>query len=355
MKKVVSILIITVMLLTVFAMPAGATSIEYKFGDVNMDRSLSVLDSTEIMLHCAKNVELEHISKALADFDNDSYITVMDATSIQMYLAKLIQHPRDNSYLEFYVEIEDIYFGKNVVPLTGRSVEFYTILDGVYNATGDKDVRYSYSFKGITDESYSETYEAVYSSYAPMKFDNPGIYEVTVTVYQMYNVGTYNFTKQFEVLPAIEFDGLRFVDYDLQKDSAKPTEDVKEVQHELVFNDRSEFSTDEYGYTYTSSRFVALIHTKDEYDRLFGINNQKFSDEFFEDKSLAIAVTLGNEWYDYSEIHQLLVKDDVLYIGVIDGNNNPYEGIEHPAGPTWYSFAAVDKADVEHITAVQRF
>ena len=45
----------------------------------------------------------------------------------------------------------------------------------------------------------------------------------------------------------------------------------------------------------------------------------------------------------------------MLYVDVSYRNNSPYEGIELPAAPMWYSFAAVDKADVENITAVHRY
>lgn len=84
MKKLVSILIITMLLFTAFVMPADATQIVYMFGDVNMDKSLDVIDSTGILRHCAKIDELEHIPNALADFDNDDIITVVDATFIQI-------------------------------------------------------------------------------------------------------------------------------------------------------------------------------------------------------------------------------------------------------------------------------
>lgn len=363
MKKLVSIFIITALLVTAFVLPANATNIDYMYGDVNMDNDLNVLDSTAILCHCAKVVELKHIAGALADFDNDSRITVMDATSIQMYKAKLVEHPRNDEWLEYYVEIEDLNIGyENDLLLTEGTVSFKPVFDEIYNTTGDKNVVSKYIFKGITDETFEESYPEIgYQNGVSMyrSFSEPGVYEVTVYVKKEYEFGTYSFTKQFEVLPRIEFDGKLFTDYsdysNYWDDYPRPPEDASEVDYEIVLNSSAMHLDNSYGSVFRSERCVALIHTKDEYDRFFGVNNTKFDDEFFATKSLVVALSRGYEYYDYSKIHNIIMKDDVLYVGVAYGNNSPYEGIELPVAPMWYSFASVDKADVEHIRAVQRY
>ena len=360
MKKLVSILIITMLLFTAFVMPAGATQIVYMFGDVNMDKSLDVIDSTGILRHCAKIDELEHIPNALADFDNDDIITVVDATFIQMYTAHLVEHPRRNEYLEYYVEIDDIAMSvyANGLPVTNRSMSFAPVFDEVYNTTGDKNVLAKYIFKGITDPSYYEEYSTpAYSSNlsASKSFSEPGIYEVTVKVWKEYDNGTYSFTKQFEVLPSITFDGLRFVDYTTNKNYVKPPEGASELEYEVVLDQSDLFLDKGYGSVPRTERCLALIHTKDEYDRFFGVDNTKFDDEFFKEKSLVVTMTMGYEYYDYAPIRHIFVKDDVLYVGVSFGNNSPYDDVQLPMCPLWHSFAAVDKAAVEHITAVHRY
>ena len=360
MKKLVSILIIAMLLLTAFMMPTGATLIDYLYGDMNKDGSVDVLDATEIMRNCAKVVEFQGMDYKLADFDNDKVITVMDATSIQMYNAKLIKSPRFNEYLEYYVEIEDIdiktYTG---IPLIeDKSIKFDIVFDEVYNVADDGEVCYDYTFRGITDETYLQTEPHEFVSYptTSWSFPEPGIYEVEVKVYKQYLSGVYTFKKQFEVFKGFEFDGLRFVDYD-NTDSiyVKPPESATELDYQTVVNSKAMDLKGGYGASGRSMRFVALIHTKEEYDKLFEIDNTEFDDAFFEDKSLVVAVSLGNEWHDYYPIDAIKINEDVLYVDVSYRNNSPYEGIELPAAPMWYSFAAVDKADVENITAVHRY
>ena len=363
MKKLVSIFIITTLLMTAFVLPVNATDIDYRYGDVNMDGDLNVLDSTAILCHCAKVVELKHIAGALADFDNDSRITVMDATSIQMYKAKLVEHPRNEEWLEYYVEIEDLDIGfENELQLTHSTVNFTPVFDEIYNTTGDKKVVSKYVFKGITDETFEVSYPEIgYQDGVSMhrSFSEPGVYEVTVYVAKEYEFGTYSFTKQFEILPRIEFDAKLFTDYsdysNYWDDYPRPPEDASEVDYEIVLNSSAMHLDNSYGSVLRSERCVALIHTKYEYDRFFGVNNTKFDDEFFATKSLVVALSRGNEYYDYSKIHNIIMKDDVLYVGVAYGNNSPYEGIQLPLAPMWYSFASVDKADVEHIESVRRY
>ncbi|MBQ8057858.1 MAG: dockerin type I repeat-containing protein [Ruminococcus sp.] len=362
MKKLVSVILIAVLMMTAFVLPANANIIDYFYGDVTKDGKVDVMDATVISRHCARLITLEHIEYALADFNNDDAVSVLDATYIQMYLAKLIKHPRFNEWLEYYVEIEDIVIEsyKGTPLLANKSIVFKVLFDEEYNVSDDKDAKYDYTFRGITDETYYKTYPHDISSYPSISWSFPsaGIYEITVKVYNGYWLGSYTYTKRFEVLPEYEFDGMRFVDYshlgNYWMDYPQPPEGTTDIEYQSVVDCKYMDLKGGYGWSSKSERFVALIHTKEEYDNLFEIDNTEFDDEFFEEKSLVVAVSPGYEWHDYSPIMGLKTKDDVLYVDVAYLNNSPYEGVELPAAPTWYSYVSVDKADVEHIASVQR-
>ena len=363
MKKIISILIIAVLLVSVLVLPANAVIVDRRYGDINRDNKIDIMDGTEILRYCARLVEFDRIEYMLADFDNDEDITVLDTTNIQMYIAKLIDHPRkDNDWLEFYAEIDDIdikpYRGTPLV--ANKSIVFTVVFDEVCHVSNDKNIRYDYTFTGITDKTYSESYRHNISSYPNISWSFPsaGIYEIKVDVYHSYYSGRCTYTKQFEVLPEYEFDGMRFVDYNhlsnYWKDYPQPPEGTSEIGFEYVFDCRAMDLREDYGLNTKSERFVALIHTKEEYDKLFEIDNTHFDDEFFKEKSLVVAVSPGYDHYDYSSIKGISFKDDVMYIKVVYGNSYPDPMVSHPTAPTWYSFASVDKADVENIARVQR-
>ncbi len=360
MKKLVSVLLTVALMLFVFVIPANANEIDYKFGDVNKDNTVDVMDATLISRHCANILELKHIEYALADFDNDDDVTVLDATSIQKYVANLIEHPRKSEYLEYYVEIEDINIKPNSGSklVTDKSILFTVEFDDVYNTENDKNVCYEYTFKGITDETYYEKYvrDLITYPHVGWSFENPGIYEIEVKVYRKYYTGSYTFTKQFEVVPGFEFDEMRFANYNhlgyYYGNFPEKPEGVTAIEYQTVVNCQA--APVGLGYNSKSTHFVALVHTKEEYDNLFEVENTEFDDEFFNDKSLVVAVSQGTDYYDYFQFAGVSCKDDVLYVSVDHGNSNPDPMTAAPTAPVWYSFASVDKSDVEHITRVQK-
>ncbi len=364
MKKLVSVLIVTALLVTAFALPVNATLLNRMFGDVIADNEVNVMDSTEIQRHCAKLVEFDGLRFKLADFNNDADVNVLDATSIQLYSAKLIENPRfDNEYLDVYVEIEDI----DIKPYTGtpllanKTINFTVLFDDVYNPLDDKYVRYDYTFTGITDKTYNSIYEDIRYSQIGCRFPSAGIYEIEVEVYKSISSGGYTYTKTFEVLPSDELDQKCFVDYTkIGSPFSDPTmpSGVTEVAYKIEVDSASRDLKLPYGYSTKSSNYVALINSKEDYDALLEIDNTVFDEEFFEEKSLVVAVTLGGEYYDLAPITGVAIDEEIMYIRVNAYNNSPFAGqdppIEVPMETLWYSFVSVDKTDVEHITSVQR-
>lgn len=362
MKRLYAFILVFVMMCTGLIVPVGASNVEYRYGDATKDGNVDVLDATEIQLYLALLTKLESINYVLADFDNDKAVSVLDATCIQMYLADLIKNPRgNNDYLEFYLEIEGVTIkpSEGTPLLANKSIVFTINFDDVYNPYDDKNLKCDYTFKGITDNTYMRSYSKSSSDYSvAWSFQNAGIYEFSVEISKSYYDEKYTYTTQFEILPAYEFDQKRFVNYNnlsnLSQDYPFTPEDATAVDYETIIDCRKMDLGENYGSSSVSERFVALVNTKEEYDNLFELDNTIFTEEFFENKSLVVAVSPGYDHYDYSSIKAISSKDDVLYIKVVYGNSYPDPTMAHPTAPTWYSFVALDKVDIANITSVQR-
>ncbi len=63
--------------------------VDYENGDVDMDKTVSIMDATAIALHLAEINKLSECRLELADTDNDGVVSIMDATQIQLDLAQM--------------------------------------------------------------------------------------------------------------------------------------------------------------------------------------------------------------------------------------------------------------------------
>ena len=59
-------------------------------GDADLDGAVSVLDATEIQMHCAQKITLSDIAMLSAEVDGDDIVSVLDATKIQLFIAQKI-------------------------------------------------------------------------------------------------------------------------------------------------------------------------------------------------------------------------------------------------------------------------
>ena len=92
MKRAISIILAC--MLTLLALPAAAFSTDnYKNGDVNQDKRLSIRDATYIQYSILELIVLTDEQKALADFDLNGEINILDATKIQKVLVELEESP----------------------------------------------------------------------------------------------------------------------------------------------------------------------------------------------------------------------------------------------------------------------
>ena len=87
-KKLLAIVMVLAMVLGCMPVAFAASA---KYGDVDGDTEVSIMDATEIQLHIVKLVTIDEAKIKYADVDADGDITVMDATDIQMFMVGLIE------------------------------------------------------------------------------------------------------------------------------------------------------------------------------------------------------------------------------------------------------------------------
>lgn len=58
-------------------------------GDADLDSEVTILDATQLQLHCARIYLLSGDALVIADADNDGEISITDATEIQLWIASL--------------------------------------------------------------------------------------------------------------------------------------------------------------------------------------------------------------------------------------------------------------------------
>lgn len=83
MKKIIAFLLISVLLVSLFSISAGAALPPVVFGDLNRDYKADILDVTLIRRGLVGAIDFGYETQLRADFDRDGEATVLDATWIQ--------------------------------------------------------------------------------------------------------------------------------------------------------------------------------------------------------------------------------------------------------------------------------
>ncbi len=101
---------------------AHAENVDYNFGDVNLDKTVTVTDATIVQMHVAQTNLLSATQLLYADVNNDAVIDIIDATVIQLYIAMFIDSlPYNPDFFATVDEDNTITLGKGLKP------DFYTL------------------------------------------------------------------------------------------------------------------------------------------------------------------------------------------------------------------------------------
>ncbi len=105
MKKIVATILAVLLVFAFITINCTAATTTHKYGDVNKDGVVSIIDASEIQFHIVNLHKFDSLALKLGDVDNDGTVSIMDATSIQRYLVYFIDKfpaddfvaPTDNS------------------------------------------------------------------------------------------------------------------------------------------------------------------------------------------------------------------------------------------------------------------
>lgn len=168
MKKVISLLLCAVMMMSVCVFSASAAMEPMYYGDANADYNEDIMDVTFIQRYLAQMEEMDKLQFELSDVDDDGDVTVMDATTIQQYLAKLIDSYEAGTTVSIDMRIREFYsnFGDAVV----SSQEMVTFYASVYV---DNGVTVEYSFY-VNDKLVKKSEDPGFA----YCFEEAGVYDI---------------------------------------------------------------------------------------------------------------------------------------------------------------------------------
>lgn len=89
MKKIIATTL-AVLFILIFVTINCTAATTNKYGDVNKDGVVSIIDASEIQFYIVNLHNLDSLALRLSDVDGDGIVSIMDATNIQRYLVSLI-------------------------------------------------------------------------------------------------------------------------------------------------------------------------------------------------------------------------------------------------------------------------
>lgn len=140
-KKLMSLFLVMVILLSV-GIPffsAGAETVKYKYGDVDIDDGITARDAGYIQQYLAHLNDFDDLQLKLADVTASGDVDVADITYIQWYLGKIVTAFPSGEYYE--VEVEDPDWRLSTISYEIFVRSFY---DSDNNGIGD--------FRGIAEK-----------------------------------------------------------------------------------------------------------------------------------------------------------------------------------------------------------
>ena len=122
MKKVLSVLLCAVVMMSVCVFSANASLPPMAYGDADADGYENIFDVTFIQLFLSQSEEMDKLQAELSDVDDDGAVTILDATMIQEYLAGIISSYPAGCEVSVDMSIHNFYCDYGDASVTSEQV-----------------------------------------------------------------------------------------------------------------------------------------------------------------------------------------------------------------------------------------
>ena len=163
---------------------ANANIIGY-IGDVDVDKSISIMDATQVQLTLASIIALDSTAKLLADANRDGDISIMDATDIQCFIAQIDTGAKVAHTLYEKKATTDTTVYEQIVDFMKKNASYSSQL-GMYRLR--KDTSNSPNYMTICYYESNGTITITYHTGESSDIEN----EITITVTPDDKNATYN-------------------------------------------------------------------------------------------------------------------------------------------------------------------
>ncbi len=230
------------------------------------------------------------VGRLIGDADRDGELSVLDATYIQRALAKLCD------------------FGKEDI-ITGYDYSGMIVYISDFDRDGDRSVLDATAIqRKLAELDDSNTSTDI------IKKENPYYYNI--------------FPEMPEDVTAIEFDYIyTYMDFKNYPSSYFESIDKNDI--------------------------YAIATSKEQYDKFMNIYNDEFDEEFFETKSVVIAIRRTSNLGVSAPIADLSIKENILYFRANESYPEPPEVVQ-PVGAFFTSIVPVDKSVLADVTDIVR-
>ncbi len=192
MKRITSILVIAVILISAAAVSASAERTPLFMGDVSQDHSVNMEDVTLLQRYIAEISKLSKRGLVAADANQDEKINMEDVVTVQKFVARITEVPYIvGTHAQIRGIMSNIYSGKAAA---GDTVKFFVV-----NTRGYKPLSYEFFVDGKLVRERKESDEFEY------KFEKEGKYEIKAVVYNSFDE-TAETKIEYEVVKSLDSD-----------------------------------------------------------------------------------------------------------------------------------------------------
>lgn len=122
---------------------------------------------------------------------------------------------------------------------------------------------------------------------------------------------------------------------------------IVNIDYINIFDSRLEYGD----HKMDCDNFGVIIKSTEQYNSVFNFDNGKYDDEFFKTKALVATVQIVTDYYDKSTIGYVGVYNNTLVL-LNNISSDNFDGIALPAAPPYVSFVEVNKSDVAYVDEI---